>query len=86
MLPTLLTIIGILFIFTLIATLVIGKKTDDQIKEYERRDASPQEELERSREYEQTSMKKNIPNLAGIYVVYFILVIIACIVLYFVLI
>ncbi|GAA0450362.1 hypothetical protein [Alkalibacillus silvisoli] len=81
MLPTLLGIIGVLFIFTLIVTLKIAKNNDRQIKEYESQGIGADEELERSQQYEQESLRRNIPNLAIIYIVLFVLVFIGAIII-----
>ncbi|MDQ0351970.1 putative membrane protein [Alkalibacillus filiformis] len=81
MITNLLIILGILFIITLVITLNIAKNHDRQIKEYESRGATPDEELERSRQYEQESLRRNIPNLVLIYIGLFILVFIAAIII-----
>ncbi|WP_017187617.1 hypothetical protein [Alkalibacillus haloalkaliphilus] len=81
MLTILLIVIGLLFVIALTITLNIAKNHDRQIKEYEKRGATPDEELERSHHYEQESLRRNIPNLVLIYVGLFVLVFIGSIII-----
>lgn len=70
-------IIGLLFVLTLVGTLLIGKSENDKIKKYEKEGDSPEDELKRSWEYENSSLKKNIPSLLIIYTVFIVASIIA---------
>ncbi|GEL78104.1 hypothetical protein [Tenuibacillus multivorans] len=62
-------IIGFLFIITLVGTILIGKSESDKVKKYEQEGATASDELNRSLEYESSSLKKNIPSLLIIYTV-----------------
>ncbi|WP_188207281.1 hypothetical protein [Alkalibacillus aidingensis] len=77
MITTLIVIISILFVITLVSTLLIAKEQNRKIKEYERQGTTAKEELERSIEYEDHSLKSNVPMLSAIYIVSFVIIIIA---------
>lgn len=62
-------IIGLLFVLTLVGTILIGKTENDKLKAYEQKGDTPKDELKRSWEYESSSLKKNIPSLLIIYTV-----------------
>ncbi|MGP4071743.1 hypothetical protein ACTWQB_04225 [Piscibacillus sp. B03] len=62
-------IIGLLFVLTLVGTLLIGKSENDKMKKYEQEGNTAKDELKRSWEYETSSLKKNIPSLLIIYTV-----------------
>ncbi|TFB13382.1 hypothetical protein E3U55_16200 [Filobacillus milosensis] len=60
-------IIGFVFVATLVGTILIGKSENDKIKKYEQEGVTAKDELERSWEYETSSLKKNVPSLFIIY-------------------
>lgn len=57
----------ILFIFTLIATLLIFKQEENKLKQYEQLGDTVENEMNRSKEYETQSLKTNVPILSWIY-------------------
>ncbi|QDP39028.1 hypothetical protein [Radiobacillus deserti] len=77
----LIIILIILFILTLGGTLYVVRQEDQKLKQYEREGDSAEAQLKRSREYESSSLKSNVPILTIIYGVTFLLAILA-IVLY----
>ncbi|RPF50607.1 hypothetical protein [Aquisalibacillus elongatus] len=63
-------IIGFLFVLTLVGTFLIGKTENDKIKKREGETAK--DELQRSWNYESSSLKTNIPSLLIIYVIFIV--------------
>lgn len=57
----------ILFIVTLIATFATLKKEENKQKAYEKQGDTPEEERKRSFEYENQSLKSNVPLQIWIY-------------------
>lgn len=85
MVVVLVIVIGLVAIAALIATWTIGKKYEEQEQRRLREEnATFKDELERSWDYEKTSLQRNIPNLTFIYVAFFLIVILAGVVLYYV--
>ncbi|RCW77172.1 hypothetical protein [Saliterribacillus persicus] len=77
---TLLTIISIV---GLVATLLIGRQETKRIKQYEEEGDTAIDELKRSREYEKKSLKSNLPILSAIYIVFILGSIIALVIYIF---
>ncbi|MGX4668295.1 hypothetical protein JNUCC74_03665 [Cerasibacillus sp. JNUCC 74] len=67
----------ILFIFTLLVTLLIFKQEENKLKQYEQLGDTVENELRRSKEYETQSLKINVPILTWIYVVTILLGLVA---------
>ncbi len=85
MVVVLVIVIGLVAIAALIATWAIGKKYEEQEQRRLREEnATFKDELKRSWDYEKTSLQRNIPNLTFIYVAFFLIVILAGVVLYYV--
>ncbi|UFT99669.1 hypothetical protein KO561_01445 [Radiobacillus kanasensis] len=70
----------ILFILTLGGTLYVVFQEDKKIKKYEQEGDSPEAQLQRSKDYETSSLKSNIPILGIIYGVTFLLAIVAIVI------
>ncbi|SDJ88037.1 hypothetical protein [Sediminibacillus albus] len=70
-------------IIALIITLMVGKSETDKAKEFEKAGSSRQQELLRSRNYEKHSLKENLPLLAAIYGIVFLVVIVLLIIYLF---
>ncbi|MGP4080818.1 hypothetical protein ACTWQL_12940 [Pseudalkalibacillus sp. R45] len=66
-------------VVSLIGTIIVGKKVNKVSKDYEMEDDRTSAQLKRSHEYESHSLKVNLKVLTVIYVVTFILSIIALI-------
>ncbi|WP_221563463.1 hypothetical protein [Alkalihalobacillus sp. TS-13] len=66
-------------VISLIGTIIVGKKVNKVSKDYEMEDDRTSAQLKRSHEYESQSLKVNLKVLTLIYVVTFILSIIALI-------
>ncbi|AXI11116.1 hypothetical protein CUC15_06650 [Oceanobacillus zhaokaii] len=59
----------VILVIALIATLLILKKEENKLKQYEMEGDTIENELKRSHEYETKSLKKNLPNLAWVYII-----------------
>lgn len=71
---TLLIIISIiLLVIALIWTLIIFKREENKMKQYEREGDTSEDELRRSKEYESRSLKADIPLQIIIYTVFTVL-------------
>ncbi|RDW18093.1 hypothetical protein CWR48_10880 [Oceanobacillus arenosus] len=56
-----------ILVIALIATLLILKKEENKLKQYEAEGDTVENELQRSHEYESQSLKRNIPSLLWVY-------------------
>ena len=59
----------VILVIALIATLVILKKEENKLKQYEDEGDTVENELKRSHEYETKSLKRNIPSLLWVYAI-----------------
>ncbi|WLD94730.1 hypothetical protein [Alkalihalobacillus sp. AL-G] len=64
-------------VISLIGTVIVGKKVNKEAEEYKNAEDKTEAELKRSQDYEKSSLSKNLRVLTTIYVVTFILSIIA---------
>lgn len=79
-LTTYMIVAGIVtMIAALVGTLLVGKDVNRQMKEYEEKGDTFQDELQRSHDYETTSLKYNIKRLSWIYVALGLATLIVCI-------
>lgn len=69
--------ISILFIIMLFLTFFAFKRIDNEIKEYEEKGATFEDEMRRSHEFETGSIRRHIPVQIWMYVITFLLMIIA---------
>lgn len=76
-------IIGVIIfivLLTLVGTFLIGFRESKKLKIYEEVGDNASDQLNRSREYESSSLKSNVPILAFIYIVFFLIAIIGLII------
>ncbi|WP_186579350.1 hypothetical protein [Aquibacillus kalidii] len=73
----LIVLLSIICIGALVGTVLVGLQESKRQKQYEQEGGSPEDELQRSREYETKSLKSNVPILTIIYIVTFLLAILA---------
>ncbi|OAK70116.1 hypothetical protein [Lederbergia galactosidilytica] len=74
-----LIIIGVLVcILALIGTLLVGKDISSQLKEYEEKGDTLENEIKRSHEYESTSLQVNVKSLTWIYVALGLITLFVC--------
>lgn len=76
-------LIAVVCIVALAITYRVLKVEEKKQKEYRKKGATFQDELERSHDYEEQSLKSNLPNLSWIYVVAAIVVVIAFVIYLF---
>ena len=67
----------------LIATLIVGKQVSQQMKEYEEQGVTPEEELQRSLDYEKKSINENLKPLTWVYIALALATIFVCLGIYF---
>lgn len=70
-------IVTIICLLALFGTMYVGKQVNQTIDKYEQEGDSLKDQLKRSHEYEQSTLKKNVPILTLIYVVAFLASIVA---------
>ncbi|CAM4224373.1 hypothetical protein [Lederbergia lenta] len=70
-------------ILALVGTLLVGKDISSQLKDYEEKKDTAENELKRSHEYETSSMRVNIKSLSWIYVGLALVTILVCLGIFF---
>jgi len=69
----LLVFLAVVVVISLIWTLIIFKQEENKLKKYEQEGETGEEELRRAEEYEQDSLKRQMPRLIWIYVITIVL-------------
>jgi|GEM_PF-2465437 len=78
--PTILIILGVLFVVTVILTVYAFMQQDKQIKQYEEQGDTVADQIERSLEYEKKSIGYHMPVQVVFYLVALILIMVGTIV------
>lgn len=73
MLTYIIIIVVAISLIALFGTLYVGKQVNKTLDKYEQEGDSPQDQMDRSHQYESSTLKKNVPILTLIYVIAFII-------------